>query len=619
MDHHSVPFLKLERPAPAARVTRRDDGVQIVECPRALGPVARHLLEFLDRAAAAHPDRVFLAQRGPGDGPGGGAWIELTYARAAAQTDAVAQALLDRGLAGERIMILSENSLEHALLMLGAMRMGAVAVPVSPAYSLLSTDLAKLRSIHARVAPRLVFAQNGRMYGRALAALPLDGAEVVCAAAPPEGMAVTDFAALLAPTPGPGVAAAYAAQDGDTMAKILFTSGSTGEPKGVINTQRMLCAVPAMRDNMSEPPDPARPAVVLDWLPWHHTYGGNVVFDTVMSQGGTLYIDGGRPTPELFAATIANLRDVAPTTFSSVPAAYAMLAPVLEKDEALCRHFFSRLRSLTYGGAALPQDLFDRVQALAVRTIGRRINFSTGHGATETGGFEMGVHWESDVTGQLGLPAPATVLKLVPVADKFEVRFKGPGVMPGYYADPARTAAAFDEEGFFKLGDAVRWVDPDDPAQGLAFAGRVAEDFKLATGTWVHAGALRVTLLASLSPLVQDLLLTGDGYLGALAWPNPAALRALCPDLPADAPPAALLAHENVAAALGEALRRHNAAHDHSSTRVERILLMAEPPSIDAGEITDKRYVNQRAALERRADLVAKLFAEPPGEGVVVA
>ena len=618
MVHDDIPFLPLQRPAPSVRVTLREGGEQIVECTRPLGDFGRHLLEYFDRAVEGQPDRVFMAQRGPE-----GAWIELTYAAAAERSNRIAQALLNRELIGRHVMILSENSLEHALLTIASMRVGAVVVPVSPAYSLLSTDLGKLRYIHALIEPRMVFAQNGKAYARALAALTLEGEEeIVCAGDPlhdfPEGLNVTAFESLEADAPSPDVEAAYLAQNRDTPGKILFTSGSTGEPKGVVNTQRMLAAVPAMRLEMSEPVDPDDPPVILDWLPWHHTFGGNTVVSHLIAAAGTLYIDAGKPTPELFASTIENLREVAPTQFSSVPAAFAMLAPVLEKDEALCKHFFSRLRSLGYGGAALPQDLFDRFQVLAVKTTGQRIQFNTGHGATETGGFDMAVYWETATTGELGLPAAGTSLKLVPFADKFELRLAGPSVLHEYFKDPEKTAQSIDEEGYFKIGDAVRWIDPDDPAQGLAFAGRVSEDFKLTTGTWVNAGALRVTLIASLSPLVQDLLLTGEDYLGALAWPNVAALRVLCPDLDADAPLEDLFAHPSVIEALRQGLGAHNAAHNASSTRIKRLMLMTEPPSIDAGEITDKRYVNQRVALERRKELVERLFTEPVGEGIVV-
>lgn len=610
------PFVELDRPDAAVRLSRRANGEVIVACPRPLPPFAGHIIDILAASAARFPERAFLAQR-----DATGAWRYLSYARALGEARIVAQWLLDAGLAPARpVMILSGNSLEHAVMMLGAMAAGVPVAPVSVAYSLTSRDFAKLRNVRDLVEPGLVFVQDGAAFSNALAALDPGTTPVVHVANAPAVARAVPFAEVMRATPGPAVEAARARQGPDSIAKILFTSGSTGTPKGVVNTQRMLCAVATMIAEVSEPEDPDDPPIILDWLPWNHTFGGNANFNAIMLRGGTLHIDAGLPTPELFRVTLANLKDVAPTRFSSVPAAYAALAEALERDAALRTVFFSRMRILSYGGAPLPQDLFERMQALAVATIGRRIPFSTGHGATETGALDTAVYWNTERVGLIGLPTAGTELKLVPAGDAFEVRVRGPQVTPGYYRQPELTAEAFDEEGFFRLGDAARWVDPDDPRQGLVFAGRLSENFKLASGTWVATGALRTRLLTALSPLVSDLLLTGEEEIGVLAWPNMAGLAAFAEKhgLSADTRAEGLPFHPAVCAELRARLAVHNSDNPASSTRVGRLMMMLEPPSIDAGEITDKRYVNQRAALTRRAELVVRLFAEPADPRAIV-
>ncbi len=598
---------------------RRADGTIRLRSPVPLGDYDRHMIAPLRRHAADRAGQTWLAQRGPD-----GAWIHLGYAEGLAKVERIAAALLQRGLgADDAVMILSGNSLEHALLTYGAIAAGVPVAPVSQAYSLMSMDHAKLRYVFELIRPRLIFVQQGSFFETALAKLPLDGVEVVYAADPPSFPA-TPFTDLLAVPPGPEVAAAQAALGPDTVAKYLFTSGSTGMPKAVINTHRMLCSNVKMAAMLmtDRPAVEAAlgPEVVVDWLPWNHTFGGNANLHGLLHLGGTLYIDEGRPLPGLFDQTIENLREIAPTTYLNVPVAYAMLLGAMEKDDDLARTFFSRLRWCAYGGAALSQDLWERFQALAVRTVGERINFTTGYGATETAPIVSSVYWTTERVGLIGLPLPGVELKLVPTATALEVRVRGPIVTPGYRGAPAATAAAFDDEGFYCLGDAARFVDADDPAEGLVFDGRVSEDFKLDTGTWVQAGKLRVQAIAACSPALQDALVTGldRPYIGLLAWPNWVGLQRIITDDAAKTSLATMLTSAQLVEHVRQGLRRHNEACPGSSTRVKRCLFMAEPPSLDGHEITDKGYINQKAGLARRAALVERLYADPPGEDVIV-
>ena len=612
------PFLALERPEAAVSVTRSDDGALILSCPRALPDDPGSLLDHLLAAAKSFPERTFLAQRGPGRNGDPGDWIELSYARCKAEADAIAQWLLERDYGPDKpLMILSENSLAQAALLLGGMSAMAPMAPVSPAYSLLSSDHAKLKYIFELIRPGLIFVEDGARFADALAALDTTDIDIVAVTNVPEN--AISFSDLVETVATSRVDETRAEIGPDTVGKILFTSGSTGMPKGVINTHRMLCVVQAMIADVSHPRPPEDPTVALDWLPWHHTFGGNATFNAILRSAGTLYIDGGRPVPGLFDLTIRNLRDVSPTYFSCVPGAYTMLAGALEKDAELSAKFFHRLQGMSYGGAALPQALYERMQALAIRTVGHRLHLSTGYGATETGALNTSVYWGTERMGLIGLPLPGVTLKLIPTGgpgSKFEVRIKGAQIMPGYYNRPDLDAEAFDEEGWFKSGDAAVWADADDPLQGLAFAGRVAEDFKLTSGTWVHTGALRVQVLAALSPLADDALVAGQNreFVGLLVWPSLPGLKSIAPEAADDA----LLGDPRVVAALRDKLAAYNALATGSSARIGRLMLMAEPPSIDAGEITDKRYINQRAALERRAGLVEQLYQDPPGDGVIV-
>ena len=609
------PFKKLNWLKRDIEVLRRDDGSMILRSRVPLQGYPSHIPSLLHKWADERPDQPWLAQRRGADG----AWLKVGYAQARQTVNALTQALLDLGAGPERaVAILSGNSIEHALMTMAAMQAGAPAAPVSPAYSLLSQDYAKLRYIFELIRPGLVMVQDGPAFARALAALDLRGVTLVHVQRAAEGLPSTAYAELAATTVTPAVDAALARLTPDSVGKLLFTSGSTGMPKAVINTQRMMCANLAMAMQTRQP-DPAEPPpVILDWLPWNHTMGGNATFHSLLGHGGTFHIDEGRPLPGQFDTTLRNLREVSPTSFSNVPAGYAMLATALEQDEALARSFFARLQLLSYGGATLSDDLYRRMQALAVKYTGQRIVFFTGWGATETAPTATSTYWDTERVGLIGLPHPGVELKLVPAGPKYELRLRGVIVTPGYHRQPELTAAAFDDEGFYKIGDAATFVDADDPSQGLVFAGRVVEDFKLESGTFVHVGTLRVAAIGAASPVIQDALVAGQdkAYVALLAWPNLAACRQLAgkPDATLDT----LMRDPAVRARVREGLAAHNAAQSGSSQRIARVLLMAEPPSIDGNELTDKGYINQRAALHRRAALVQQLYADPPGSELIV-
>jgi len=571
---------------PRVDVEQRSDGTMLLRSPEALRPFARAVGEWLVNWASLAPDRCFLAERA------GDEWRRVTYAGAIDAVRRIGGSLLTRGLtAATPVAILSDNSIDHALLALGAMHVGIPVAPISPAYSLLSKDHAKLTGIFDLVRPGLVFAQDPARFAPALAAV---------------GATATPIAALLEGEHRDRVDEAFAAVGPDSVAKILFTSGSTGTPKGVINTQRMLCSNqqswaqvwPFLEDG---------PPVLCEWLPWNHTFGGNATFNIVLRNGGTLYIDGGKPTPDLIATTARNLREIAPTLYFNVPRGYDLLLPLLEADEELRRSFFSRLDGVFYAGAALPQNLYERLQALLPAASGRRTCMLSGWGSTETAPLATCVHFPIDRAAVVGNPAPGIELKLVPSGEKLEVRVKGPNVTPGYYGRPDLTRAAFDEDGFYKIGDAMRFVDDEDAVRGLAFDGRVAEDFKIQSGTWVSAGSLRVSLIAACNPLIQDAVITGHDRpeVGALVWVNLTAVKSLGLD------------EKALKTRLQTALAELRLGSTGGSTAPSRLLVLDLPPSIDEGEITDKGYINQRAVLERRAMHVEHLHAG--GSGVIWA
>lgn len=570
--------------APAkVEVERRADGSLLLRSPMALGPFARCVTEWLVAWARKAPERVFLGERA------GTGWRKVTYRETLEAVRAIGQGLLERGLSAERpLAILSDNSVDHALLALGAQHVGVPIVPISPAYSLMSKDFAKLKYIFELVRPALVWTADAEKFAPALDAV---------------GASATPLEALRAAKPGAPVDAAHAQVGPDTVAKILFTSGSTGQPKGVINTQRMLTANQQMLAQ-GWPFVEARPPVVVDWLPWNHTFGGNHNFNLVLRNGGTLYVDGGKPVPGLIETTAKNLAEIAPTMYFNVPRGFDLLLPFLEQDVALRANFFRELDMVFYAAAALPQNLWERLEKLAVAEKGGKLAMLSAWGSTETAPLATQVHFHIPVAGVIGLPVAGCSLKLVPSAGKLEVRVQGPNVTPGYYQREDLTRAAFDEEGYYRIGDAVKFADPNEPAKGIVFDGRVAEDFKLSTGTWVSVGGVRVRLIAACNPIVQDAVITGHDRdeIGALVFLSPAA-QGMSP--------------EAIRGKLAEGLRALAGEGGGSSTRPSRLLVLSEPPSIDANEITDKGYINQRAVLEKRMALVEQLYAG--GEGVIVA
>lgn len=588
-------FLPLDLAAPRIRRSALAGGGFLLESEERLNDYDAHLGLLLQRQAAERPDALFLAER---DGAGG--WRKLGYGEAWRAARGIAQALLDRGLDQDKpLLILSGNSIDHALLMLGGFIAGVPVAPVSTAYSLMSGDFAKVHHIFGLVKPKLVFAEKGAIFAKVLAALPLDGVEVVSS----DGAAGTRLQALLDAAPTAAVDARFAAIGPDWIAKYLFTSGSTGLPKGVINTHRMLCSNQQAIAQIWPFLRQSRP-VLLDWLPWNHTFGGNHNFNMVLRQGGALHIDDGKPAPGLVEKTVANLADVSPTIYFNVPAGYAMLIPHLEQDDALCRRFFQDLQLIFYAGAALPPDLWARLEALSIRTLGRRVAMTSSWGSTETAPLATAAHFPIERAGVIGVPVPGVQLKFVPSGAKLEIRVKGPNVTPGYLGQPELTARAFDEDGFYCIGDAARLADDSDPAKGIVFDGRIAEDFKLTTGTWVHVGGLRVAALAACSPLLQDAVVCGQDrdYIGLLAWPSAAAKG---------------IAADDLRRQIAQKLAAYNATQNGSSLKVKRMVLLTEPPSIDANEITDKGYVNQRAALERRHADVMRLYAASPDPDVI--
>ncbi len=612
------PFARLDFAEPLVRVTQRADGSTVLASGHALDEYPRSLGDMLVHQAQVNGDRIFLAER---DGSGG--WRRITFRQTLDAVRRLAQAILDAGCDRERtVAILSGNGIDHALLSLAAMHVGVPAAPVSVAYSLMSQDHAKLLHCVRQVTPGIIYVDNGVPYAKALAALKnaglLEDVTVVIGANAPAGIDAIAFDRFAAATPTAAVDAAFAALTPDTIGKVLFTSGSTGLPKGVINTQRMMCSNQQALAQVYRFIGRNRPPVLLDWLPWNHTFGGNHDFNMMLFHGGALYIDGGKPAPGLIEQTIANLREVSPTIYFNVPRGYDMLLPALEQDAALRRSFFRDLELIFYAAAALPQNLWQRLEDLSIAERGDRITMGSAWGSTETAPCATAVHWIIDQPGVIGLPVPGTEILLTPNGNKHELRVRGANVTPGYWRSPELTKAAFDAEGFYRIGDAGKFFDPEDAAKGIVFDGRVAEDFKLSSGTWVHAGAVRVKAISAGAPVIMDCVVAGHDReeIGLLVFPHPAGCLSLCPGLAPDTPLPVLVGRPELRAALEKGLRAYNKENTASSVRIARVLVLDSMPSIDANEITDKGYINQRAVLEARADQVARLFAASPDAAV---
>lgn len=595
---------------------QREDGAILLRSPQALGSYPATLGRYLEHWAKTAPERVFLAER-----DANGQWAKTNYREARMRVRAIATWLLGRNLSPQRpVTILSDNSVEHALLMLASMYIGVPVCSMSTAYSLMSRDFAKLKANVGLLEPGAIFVEDRARFAPALEAIrELHDGVVICGTRSATLDGSVPFGDLLASTDDAAVDAAFANVSPDSIAKFLFTSGSVGAPKAVINTHDMLCSNQQAKAQVWPFLD-AEPPVLLDWLPWNHTFGSNHNFNMILRNGGSLYIDAGKPAPGLFDITLENLRDISPTIYFNVPRGYDILVSALQQQQDLRQKFFCNLKVIFYAGAALPQHIYEELDSLARSTLGRPVPIVSGWGSTETAPLATDCHFCSKRAGVIGIPVPGVELKLVPATDKLEVRVRGPNVTPGYWKAPDLTRDAFDEEGFYLIGDAVEFVDPDRPEQGLLFDGRVGEDFKLATGTWVHVGSLRVKALDALAPVAQDIVVTGldRNEIGFLIFPNLPECRRLVGDLPGDASVEQLLSHPTVRTTVERGLAALKQAGGGSSTYATRALLMAEPPSIDAGEITDKGYINQRLVMQRRADLVGRLYADTPDIDLIV-
>ena len=584
--------------------------VRYLVADQALQPHAARMTDRLLHWAQAAPERTWMARRLKHPDGSSGDWRHISYAQALAQARSIAQALLNRGLSVEHpVAILSENDLEHALLALGCMLAGVPWCPVSPAYSTVSTDFQKLRHVLGTITPGLLFASDGARYGPAIAAAADPGIEVVLNAGLEHAnlqRPVTPFADLLQVQATSRVDAATQATGPETIVKFLFTSGSTKLPKAVINTHRMWCA--NQQQMLQSMPVLREPPVLVDWLPWNHTFGGNHNFGLTLYNGGTLYIDDGKPVPALIHETLRNLRQIAPTVYFNVPTGFEQIAQAMETDADLRRTLLSRVRMFFYAGASLAQPIWDSLHRTQEAEIGERIVMGTGLGMTESGPFSIFITNPDVRAGDLGVPTPGLELKLVPVNGKTEVRYRGPNITPGYWRNPQASADALDEDGFFCTGDAVQWIDERNIHLGLKFDGRIAEDFKLGTGTFVSVGPMRARIIASGAPYIQDAVLTGINHneLGALIFPTQAC-RALS-GLPADTGMHEVLRSAPVQSRFQQILNQLDQQSTGSASRVARACLMAQPPSIDLGEVTDKGSINQAAVLQHRCALVDALY-----------
>ena len=619
MTEPDLPFRECPYLPAKLNVDRRTDGTVYLTNGQPLRPWRPHMLAPLAYWGGAAPDRAWLAQRDPED-PTRPGWQVLTYGEALGRIRTLAEGFLAHGAGPDvPVMILSRNTIDHALVKYAAMWAGSPVVPVTPAYATLSHDFARLRHIDQLVAPGILYVEDGPTYQRGLDGIDVGERVVVHSGGAPSGVHAVSIGDL-ARAPTWRADLAYDRLSPEHVAKFMMTSGSTGEPKAVINTHANISSMVKMIRSVW---DVERlealsdgPQVMCNFLPWSHTYGANAILHSLTDWGGTLYIDWGAPTPARLPEMLRNLREVSPTQHTTVPAAWAALATELEQDDALAATFFKRLFVMAYGGAAMGQDIYERVQAVAVRTTGGRISLSAGYGATETAPTTANVHWPNDTMGLIGLPLPGCEMKLAPVGEKLECRVRGPHITAGYYRNPEKTAEAFDEEGFYRLGDAVRFADPDRPERGLAFDGRIAEEFKLASGTWVSAGTVRVKAVAATDGVLADAVVCGlnRDHITLLGFLNEAYCKRLIGE---EAGLQALVRHPKVRDAVRDGLRRHNVANPYPSARVWRVLLQHLPPDADAGEITEKGYLNQNRVQSLRAEDIARLYALAPDEDVI--
>ncbi|MFN4099040.1 MAG: feruloyl-CoA synthase [Pararhodobacter sp.] len=586
---------------PEVEWEHKDDGSILIWQKAPLEAYPDRISDRIHHWAGKTPDVTWMAERGPD-----GEWIRVSFAEMLGAVRAIGQALLDRGLSTEKpLIILSGNSIGHALMALGAQYVGIPSAAIAPAYCLVAGEFGKLISIREQITPGAVYAEDSAPFQRALGEVFAD-LPVLGKTGP--GLAAS-WDSLLATPVTDAVDRANAATGPDTIAKFLFTSGTTGSPKAVIQTQRMMCA------NMEQVTDcyaflRDEPPVILDWAPWNHVAAGNLVFNVGIYSGGTFYIDGGRPTREMMPETIRNLREVGTNWYFNVPFGYEMLVEAMKADPSLAKAFFGNLKLMYYAGAAMARHTWDALEDLAAKATGERILLATGLGSTETAPFAIFNTDPAAEAGNLGVPAREIILKLVPADGKWEARLKGPNVTPGYWRNEALTKDAFDEEGFYCLGDALRFADPEDPSKGFFFDGRVAENFKLSTGTWVGVGALRAKLTDALGGLARDAVIVGEQQdsLGALLVPFRPAIEKLVPGGEGMAD-AELYTHPVLRSALSTRLAAYNATATGSSLRVPRVMMMVEPLHLDRGEVTDKGSVNQRAVRAHRQDLVAALYA----------
>ena len=610
---HAHPLRAISFGDPAVSIDRRADGTIYLRPKIALGDYPARLTDRLHHWAATEPNRIFMAER---DANGG--WRQITYAQLLTAARHIASGLLARGLSAERpVVILSGNSVDHALVAFGALYAGIPLCPVSPAYSLVSKDYGKLAFLMKLLTPGLVFTDDAAKFADAIRANVPGDTEIVVSRGDVPGRDVTMLSALLASPEHPGLDAAHDAIGPDTIAKFLLTSGSTGNPKAVINTQRMICANQVMlRETMAFLKD--EPPVIVDWLPWNHTFGGNHNIGLTLYNGGSMYLDAGKPMPGGIEETVRNLREISPTVYFNVPKGYESLLPYLRDDTALRAKFFHRLHAMFFSGAAMSPYIWNSIDELAVQETGFRVPMLTGLGATETAPYFMAVSPATSRSGHVGLPVSGNEAKLVPDNGKLEVRAKGPNVTPGYWRQPELTAKAFDEEGFYKFGDALKPADPNDLNAGFDFDGRIAEDFKLASGTWVSVGPLRARFIAACAPLVRDVVIAGINRdeLSALVVLDLDGCRLINPALPPD-DLAAMASDPLIRGAFRERFVKFLAMSTGSSTRITRAVLLNTPMSIDRGEVTDKGSINQRAVLEHRSRLIDEIYAPAPAAEII--